>query len=49
MDALLLAKFDQVVALQDRMALDLVNSGHYSSAVDDRLELSVRVSVIRSL
>lgn len=47
MDVLLLAVLDQVVALQDGVALDLVNGGNDASAVDEGLELSA-VSMVRS-
>lgn len=47
-DALLLAVLDQVVALQDGVALDLVGSGNDASAVDDGLELS-EVSMVHAL
>lgn len=39
-NVLLLAVLDQVVALQDGVALNLVGSGDDTSAVDDGLELS---------
>lgn len=39
-NVLLLAVLDQVVALQDGVALDLVSSGNDASAVDEGLELS---------
>lgn len=38
-NVLLLAVFDQIVALQDGVALDLVGSGNNASAVDEGLEL----------
>lgn len=39
MDALLLAVFDEVVALEDGVTLDLVSSGDNAGAVDESLEL----------
>lgn len=47
-DVLLLAVLDQVVALQDGVALDLVSSGHDASAVDEGLELSAVSKVLNS-
>lgn len=38
-NVLLLAVLDQVVALQDRVTLDLVGSGDNASAVNNGLEL----------
>lgn len=43
-DALLLAVFDQVVALEHGVALDLVGSGNDASSVDESLELWQGVS-----
>lgn len=40
MDVLLLAVLDQVIALQDGVTLDLVDSGNDASAVDQGLKLS---------
>lgn len=39
MDVLLLAVFNQVVALENGVTLDLVGSGDNASAVNDSLEL----------
>lgn len=39
MDALLLAVFDELVALENGVALDLVNGGDNAGGVDDGLEL----------
>lgn len=39
MDALLLAIFNQVVALEHRVALNLVSSGHDTGGLDEGLEL----------
>lgn len=47
-DALLLAVLDQVVALQDGVAFDLVGGGNDASAIDDGLELS-EVSMVHGL
>lgn len=38
-DALLLAVLNQVVALQDRVTLNLVGGGHNASALNNSLEL----------
>jgi hypothetical protein len=38
-DALLLAVLNQVIALQDRVTLDLVGSGHNTGTVDESLEM----------
>ena len=39
MDAELVAVFDELVALQNGVALDLVDSGHNASGLDDGLKL----------
>lgn len=44
MDALLLTVLDQVVALEDGVALNLVSSGNNTSTVDDSLKLLGMVS-----
>jgi hypothetical protein len=43
-DALLLTILDQVVALEDGVALDLVRSGNNTGTVDDSLKLLKMVS-----
>lgn len=44
MDALLLTILDQVVALEDGVALNLVRSGNNTGTVDDSLKLLEMVS-----
>ena len=44
MNTLLLAVLNQIIALQNRVALNLVGSGHDSSAVNDGLKLLEAVS-----
>jgi hypothetical protein len=43
-DALLLTILDQVVALEDGVALNLVRSGNNTGTIDDSLKLSEMVS-----
>jgi hypothetical protein len=46
-DALLLTILDQVVALEDGVALNLVRSGNNAGSVDDSLKLLEMVSWCR--
>lgn len=49
MDALLLTILDQVVALEDGVALNLVRSGNNTGTIDDSLKLWEMVSSCKDI